>query len=108
MADPQEELLRHTAQRMANLGGDMAQNVAGRHVRAEIKRYLPHFLWPLIPGEGGSVQLRVQHMAERKASDLLWKVGCTAGFFGIFGLALCVIAVAVLSVLWQSGALGRF
>lgn len=105
MADPHDEILRHTANRMANLGADVAKNAAGRQVRSEIKRYLPHFLWPLIPGEGGSVQLRVQHMAERKASDLLWKVGCAGGFFVIFGVAVLGFAGVVLYAFVASGKL---
>ncbi len=104
MPSPNDELLKHTANRMADLGADVAQNVASRRIRSEIKKYLPHFLWPLIPGEGGSVQHRVEHMAQKKATNMLMGAGCSVLFFLLFGVAICGVAGVVGAALWQSGA----
>lgn len=103
MPNPPDDLQQHTADRMAELGANVARNAAERKLRSEIKERLPRFLWPLIPGEGGSVEANVGKMAERKASDLLWSVGCTVGFFLIFGAAVCGMGGVVMVALWQSG-----
>ena len=68
MSDPEADLKRHTADRLAEVGADAAKNAAARKMRNEIKERLPRFLWPLIPGVGGSVEGNLSKMASRKAT----------------------------------------
>lgn len=105
MSDPEADLKRHTANRMAEVGADAVQNAAARKMRSELKERLPRFLWPLIPGVGGSVEGNLTKMAERKASSVLWSIGCTIAFFGIFALAAAGIGLVVLYAFWSSGKL---
>jgi hypothetical protein len=105
MSDPEADLKRHTANRLAEVGADAAKNAAARKMRSELKERLPRFLWPLIPGVGGSVEDNLTKMAGRKASSMLWSIGCTIAFFGLFALAVVGFGLIVLYAFWSSGKL---
>ena len=105
MSDPEADLKRHTADRLAEVGADAAKNAAARKMRNELKERLPRFLWPLIPGVGGSVEGNLSKMASRKASSILWGIGCSIAFFGIFAVAVIGMALVVLYAFWSSGKL---
>jgi hypothetical protein len=102
MSDPSSDLHRHTANRLAEVGADAAQDIAARKLRQELKERLPRFLWPLIPGVGGSVGDNVEKLAKRKASNLLWSIGCSIAFFGFFGVLVLGFAAAIGFAVWSS------
>ena len=77
-----------TQNAVGKAAGDMAVNHARRAVVGKIKSYLPKFLWPLIPGEGGDVVTNIKKAAVEKT----WAVvgGCLFSlfFFAAFGIAI--------------------
>ena len=105
MSSPEDDLKRHTQQRMAEMGKNAAADIAAREARAALRARIPRFLWPLIPGQGGSMEANVDKLVKRKTSDLIWSIGCTVGFFVIFGGAVLVMAAFIVYALWSSGHL---
>lgn len=105
VSDPEDELKAHTRARVAEMGMNAASNLAEREARRALKARIPRMFWPLIPGESGSVEANVEKAARRKLSDWIWTVGCTVGFFLVFGGAVLGVAAIVLYAFWSSGHL---
>jgi hypothetical protein len=96
-ADPMSQ----AKSRMAELAGETAKDMAWRATVRQIKQYVPRVLWPLIPGEGGSVQDNVKGAASRWFWGLVSSVIISGLFFAVFAVAisgfLVLLAYAVLS-----------
>lgn len=96
-----EPLLTHTKDRLAEVATETAKDMAWRATVRQIKEYLPRVLWPLIPGEGGSVAENVQGAASKWFWGLVSSAIISAVFFAIFATAivgfLVVLAWAVFS-----------
>lgn len=89
-ATPVEAMNKALAQRGQEMAGDMI----GRQFRSTLKGYLPKVLWPLIPGEGGSVQDKMKEALKK------WFWGVVGGiiFSIIFFLVFAVVIVIVLGI----------
>jgi hypothetical protein len=87
--------------RMAELAGETAKDMAWRATVRQIKQYVPRMFWPLIPGEGGSVQENAKGAASRWLWGLVSSVIISGLFFAVFAVAisgfLVVLAYAVLT-----------
>jgi hypothetical protein len=89
MADaPADPLMAHTANRMAEMAGQTAKNMAAREMRSWAKQYVPRMFWPLIPGEGGSVEANMKAGVSRWFWGLVWSAVFSIVFFGIFAIAI--------------------
>lgn len=100
---PQQALppnpMEATKAAMSNAAADMATDYARNAVIQQVKQYVPKFLWPLIPGVGGSVGANVQ----KAASDYMWQTigGCVFSliFFGLVAVVLVGVALVILAAL---------
>jgi hypothetical protein len=90
------------ADALGNAAVNMAKNTARRAVVRQIKGYLPKFLWPLIPGEGGTVGEALEKEAKKKVSNALWGCGCTAAVFAFLALLLIPIAIFTAWKVWAT------
>ncbi|MBL8617985.1 MAG: hypothetical protein JNM72_20405 [Deltaproteobacteria bacterium] len=97
---PQEAAARALTQGAKDVAGNMAR----RAVISQVKGYLPRFLWPLIPGQGGSVEENVKKMAGREVSKALWGCGCSVLIIGFIGMILLLIAAYALYLTKGGGA----
>jgi hypothetical protein len=82
-------------QALARGAADFAQDAARRALVRKIKSVLPRVLWPLIPGERGTVAGKVGEAAQKELSRALWGCGCSLAFFFVFGLAALGVAATV-------------
>ena len=84
---------------MAKGASDMATSQVRRMIVGRIKQYLPRFLWPLIPGEGGTVAGNVEYLAKRRLWSMVTGCGCSVLFAllfaGAFGGVALIIAFAL-------------
>ncbi len=85
------DLMAHTRDRLAEVAADSARSMAERKLRSTIKGYLPKVLWPLIPGEKGTVAGNLQ----KGASKWFWGAVSSAVISLMF---LAAFAVAFLGV----------
>lgn len=86
----------------ASLGAAAADS-AKRHARGavvrQIKGYLPKFLWPLIPGEGGTVGGNIQRIIKQRTMSAIFGCLFTLVFFAIFATAILgVVGIIVYAV----------
>ncbi|MCA9491595.1 MAG: hypothetical protein KC621_16800 [Myxococcales bacterium] len=86
------DLMAHTRDRMAELAADSAKNAAERKIRSMIKGYLPKFLWPLIPGERGTVAGNVKSGVSKWFWGLVSSAVISLIFLAIFGVAILGVA----------------
>ncbi|MEQ1566203.1 MAG: hypothetical protein ABMA64_11245 [Myxococcota bacterium] len=95
------DLQTHTAQRLGEVAGDTAKNLAARELRRTVKQYVPKMFWPLIPGERGTVEGNVKSAASKWFWGMVSSAVFSLVFFAVFGLAvlgtLAVIGYAVVS-----------
>jgi hypothetical protein len=82
-------------QALARGAADFAQDAARRALVRKIKSVLPRVLWPLIPGERGTVAGKVGEAAQKELSRALWGCGCSLAFFFVIGLAALGVAATV-------------
>ena len=82
-------------QALARGAADFAQDAARRALIRKIKSVLPRVLWPLIPGERGTVAGKVGDAAKKELSKALWGCGCSLAFFFFFGLAALGVAATI-------------
>src|SRR5688500_18353874 len=101
MSELPPDPLTQTRSRLAEVAADTAKDLAARELRRTIKGYLPRILWPLIPGEGGSVGGNVQKAASKWFWGAVSSVVISLVFFAFFAVAvmgfLGVTAFAVVS-----------
>jgi hypothetical protein len=87
--------------RMVELAGETAKDMAWRATVRQIKGYVPRMFWPLIPGEGGSVQENMKGAASKWFWGLVSSVIISGLFFAVFAVAissfLVFLAYAVIS-----------
>ena len=83
--------MSQTKRRMAELATDTAKDMAMREAKSWIKGYLPRFLWPLLPGERGTVAGE----AKKGVSRWFWGMVSSAVFSLVF---FAVVAVVLLGV----------
>ena len=83
---------------MAGAATQLAQNAARRAVMGQVKAVVPKVLWPLLPGEGGTVGGNLEAMARRRMWALVGSVA-----FLLVGLAIAG-AVLVATALLVAGA----
>lgn len=92
MSEPATQLppdpMTQTKARMTELAGQTAQNMAMREMRSQLKGYLPKILWPLIPGERGTVEGNVKAAASKWAWGAAGSLVFSLVFFGIFAVAV--------------------
>jgi hypothetical protein len=93
--------MTHTRGVLAASAVDVAKDLAESRIRRAIKGYLPRPLWPLIPGEGGSVVENARAMGRRWFWGLVSSAVISLVFFAIFGAAvvgfLLVLGYALIS-----------
>lgn len=95
-ADAPPDLMAHTRDRMAEVAADSAKNMAWRATVRKIKQYLPKVLWPLIPGEGGSVEGNVKAAASKWMWGAVTSAIISLVFFAVFALAFVGFALVTL------------
>lgn len=83
-----DDPMTSTKKAMTNVAGNMAANAARKAIIGQVKAYLPKFLWPLIPGEGGSVGGKLQKMATDYMWALIGSILFSLVFFAIFAVAI--------------------
>ena len=76
------------AGRAAAFAGESAKNMAARELRSQLKRYVPRVLWPLIPGERGSVEANVKAGMSRWFWGAVTSAIISLMFFAAFGVAI--------------------
>ena len=86
------DLVAHTGARMADLAADAAQDAAASKFREVARGYLPRVLWPLIPGQGGSVVENAKAAISRWFWGLVASAVISVIFFGIFAVAFAGFA----------------
>lgn len=91
-----------TKKAMTAAAGDMAANAARNAIIKQIKHYLPKFLWPLIPGEGGTVGGKLQKMATDYLWALIGSIIFSIVFFGIFAVAIGGFLLFIVYILLTS------
>ena len=85
--------------RMVEMAGETAKNMAMREMRSTLKGYVPRILWPLIPGERGTVEGNLKAAASKWAWGVVGSLVFSAVFFGIFAIAvLGFVAVTAYAV----------
>lgn len=84
----QPDLLAHTGNRMAEVAADTAKNMAVRRFQSMAKGYLPKWLWPLIPGVGGSVTENAKAGVSKWFWGIVTSVIISLVFFAIFAVAV--------------------
>jgi hypothetical protein len=93
--------MTQTKNRMAELAGQTAKNMAERQLRSTLKQYVPKILWPLIPGERGTVEGNVKAAASKWFWGAVTSAVISLVFFAVFAIAivgfLAVTGVAVVS-----------
>jgi hypothetical protein len=94
--------MTQTKNRMVELGTEKAKEMAARKLRQTIKGYVPKFLHPLIPGEGGSVGGNLEKAAKKKAAAMFWSAVISLVFFAIFGCAFLGFGLVVVYAVWSS------
>src|SRR3954463_1791220 len=80
--------MTQTKNRMAEMAGQTAKNMAERKMRETIKGYLPKMLWPLIPGERGSVEANMKGAASKWMWGVVTSVIISVVFFAVFAIAI--------------------
>lgn len=95
------DLMAHTRDRLAEVAADSAKNAAERKMRSMLKGYLPKVLWPLIPGEKGTVAGNLQKGASKWFWGAVSSAVISLMFFAVFGIAILgfclVLAYALLT-----------
>jgi hypothetical protein len=87
--------MTQTKDRMAQLAADKAQQMAIDKTKTMIKGYLPRFLWPLLPGERGTVAGNIESGASKWFWGLVSSAVFSLVFFGLFALAFVGVALIV-------------
>ena len=87
--------MTQTKNRLAEVAADKAQDMAMREAKSFVKGYLPRFLWPLLPGERGTVSGNVQSGASKWFWGLVSSAIFSLVFFGLFALAFVGVALIV-------------
>ncbi len=78
-----------------------AQDMVATRMRRAVKRKLPRFLHPLIPGEGGTVREAAGKQAKRAVSRWISGVLFSIFFFTVFfGLVAAILTFTVGAVVW--------
>jgi hypothetical protein len=68
-----------------------AQNAVMRRVRTQLKGYLPRFLWPLIPGERGTVAGAVKKDVKKRVAAAISGLLFSLFFFAAFGAVILFV-----------------
>ena len=87
--------MTQTKNRLAEMAADQAKDKAMREAKSFVKGYLPKFLWPLLPGERGTVAGNVQSGASKWFWGLVSSAVFSIVFFGLFALAFVGVALIV-------------
>ena len=87
--------MTQTKNRLAEVAEDQAKGYLERQARSAPKGYIPKFLWPLIPGEKGSVGENLQKEASKRFWAMVWGAVFSLIFFGLFAMAFLGVALIV-------------
>jgi hypothetical protein len=91
--------MTQTKNRLAEVAQDQAKNMAMRQAKSVIKGYLPKFLWPLLPGERGTVAGNVQNGVSKWFWGLVSSAIFSLVFFLLFAMAFVGVALIVVYAL---------
>lgn len=91
-----------TKDRMAVVAADTAKNMALREAKSWLKPYLPRFLWPLLPGERGTVAGE----AQKSVSKWFWGLVSSAMFSLFFFLAVAAVLFLVAAFIGYAVVMG--
>lgn len=87
---------------MAGAATGMAAGYAQRAFVRRAKQYLPKFLWPLLPGQRGTVKGALEKEAKRRTSNALWGCVFSAVFFSFFACAFGGVAIFIVYIVMTS------
>jgi hypothetical protein len=87
---------------VAGLAGNYVAEQARRALTRRAKQYLPRFLWPLIPGQGGDVRANLQREASRRIWGAITGCGCSLAFFAVFAAGAGAVVLIIAWALMQA------
>lgn len=91
--------MTQTKNRLAEVAQDKAKDMAIGRAKSFVKGYLPKFLWPLLPGERGTVEGNVRSGISKWFWGLVSSAIFSIVFFGLFALAFVGVALVIVYAL---------